>query len=523
MVKLIRLSLLILITALCTTSCQYWGNSLVVGNWQVLYEKGSSLESVSKSTGWEDTSMPGMFRLPYKPVRDFQWAWLRGDFTITGDPARYVGIIPGVVYQLDRVYLNGQLIGRHEGEEFHSLIYSRSYPVPPGLLKKGRNEIYIQIGIYGREYGGITREVMVHTRGDYIKRRILLDFLFRQMPIGMVVFLFAQLAFNIILFLWKRQEKVNLYSALLCLCWISFILTIAAPYCPFSVDLRITYLWSCISLFPIFFLMFIQSFYKIYLPAYNRILIPGLLLITLLILTFQDTTSPWYPARYLGVGTLFFITPFLAYLLYRVNTLKPSRVIYVFFSFGFFPGLFITWDVVNYLWIYHEMPLVHTYTLPLFVIGIMILIGSDILKKEIKLELLYEQLRKTQVDEKRMVITSTTEEKLERVISFLKENYVSDISREGLAGAMGMSSDHMSRMFKAYTGKKINEYINELRIEDAARRIVETEDKIIDIAFSVGFESLATFNRAFLKVMGLTPSDYKKKRMEETAGGGGGS
>jgi len=63
---------------------------------------------------------------------------------------------------------------------------------------------------------------------------------------------------------------------------------------------------------------------------------------------------------------------------------------------------------------------------------------------------------------------------------------------------------------KIYTGKKINEYISELRIQDAAKRLRENKNEnVINIAFSVGFESLSTFNRTFLKIMGTTPSEYK--------------
>ena len=71
----------------------------------------------------------------------------------------------------------------------------------------------------------------------------------------------------------------------------------------------------------------------------------------------------------------------------------------------------------------------------------------------------------------------------------------------------------MSKLFYQHTGKKINDYINHLRITDAARQLAESSNgkKIIDIALSVGFDSLSTFNRAFKNVFNLTPSEYKKK------------
>lgn len=110
------------------------------------------------------------------------------------------------------------------------------------------------------------------------------------------------------------------------------------------------------------------------------------------------------------------------------------------------------------------------------------------------------------------VITAQTEEKIKQAAEYLKNNYLRDISREGLAASLDISPNHLGKFFKIYTGKKINEYISELRIRDAAKRLKESQNEnVINIAFSVGFESLSTFNRAFLKIMGTTPSEYKDK------------
>lgn len=108
------------------------------------------------------------------------------------------------------------------------------------------------------------------------------------------------------------------------------------------------------------------------------------------------------------------------------------------------------------------------------------------------------------------VVTSWTEEKIKRALAYIDNNYTSHISRENLAASLDVSPNHMGKYFKIITGKRINEYINELRIDDAARMLGEQKsEKVITIAFSVGFESLTTFNRTFLRVMGVTPSDYR--------------
>ena len=73
-----------------------------------------------------------------------------------------------------------------------------------------------------------------------------------------------------------------------------------------------------------------------------------------------------------------------------------------------------------------------------------------------------------------------------------------------------MSPDHFSRMFKKHTGKRINDYINELRIENTARMLLESEIKIIDAAFDSGFNNLSSFYKEFLKIKGVTPSRFRK-------------
>jgi len=110
------------------------------------------------------------------------------------------------------------------------------------------------------------------------------------------------------------------------------------------------------------------------------------------------------------------------------------------------------------------------------------------------------------------VITDQTEKKIKQAAEYLNINYLSDISREGLAASLDISPNYLGKLFKIYTGRTIGEYISELRIREAANRLLENkDDNVITIAFSVGFESLSTFNRAFLKIMGCTPSGYKEQ------------
>ena len=101
---------------------------------------------------------------------------------------------------------------------------------------------------------------------------------------------------------------------------------------------------------------------------------------------------------------------------------------------------------------------------------------------------LYQRMIDRNVPERRQSVTQNIEEKMKKAIAFIRENYQSDISREWLAASLNMHPDSFGRFFKLYTNKKISEFINELRVIEASRRLGETDTNIIDIAFAVGFE-----------------------------------
>ncbi|MCP4137762.1 MAG: helix-turn-helix transcriptional regulator [bacterium] len=503
--------LFILCSLFFTGACANTGKDLHIREWSVWYSQDSSLKKASLQEEWQQLEFPAMFRLPYKPVDGFQHIWLRGEFTAAESPEQYYGLSCGLVYYTNVTYINGHKIGEYTQQEMHSLHHPGNYKIPAGIINPGKNHLYIYLGTFGKEYGGIPGSVRLLDRETFIKQRILDRFIFLQLPVGIIIFLMGQVIFHLIFFIWNRKELINIHTVAIFACWIWYIFLVFPPYFPFSNDFRITFLWACPSLFSIFYFLFIQSFYKIYLSNYNRVIIPVLLLVSGIIIFNPNTISNGYPARILGTISMFSVIFLLIHTIYKLNTIKPDRAVYLLIIFGICPGAFIAWDVVNYLWIFHYPPLTHTYTIPLFSIIVIIRIIREHIKNKIDLNTLYQKLERPEKSAARkMTITSSTEEKLEQIIAFLKENYMSDISREGLAHSTGISPDHMSRMFLAYTGKKINDYINELRIEQAAKELRETNRKIIEIAFSTGFESLATFNRIFLKITGQTPSEYRK-------------
>jgi AraC-like DNA-binding protein len=80
-----------------------------------------------------------------------------------------------------------------------------------------------------------------------------------------------------------------------------------------------------------------------------------------------------------------------------------------------------------------------------------------------------------------------------------------------LAAGIGVSVAYLCRLFKAYTGKTVIGYLVERRIQAAMWKLREEDTKIISIALACGFNDLAYFNRAFKRIVGTTPSGYRRK------------
>lgn len=98
---------------------------------------------------------------------------------------------------------------------------------------------------------------------------------------------------------------------------------------------------------------------------------------------------------------------------------------------------------------------------------------------------------------------------MKKVIKYINDHYMTEISWDDLAKSVGIQSDSLGIQFKKYTGYRLEDYINELRVNEAARRLREEETHIIDVAFDVGFNRVKTFNRIFSKYMNESPCNYR--------------
>lgn len=114
-------------------------------------------------------------------------------------------------------------------------------------------------------------------------------------------------------------------------------------------------------------------------------------------------------------------------------------------------------------------------------------------------------------DNTRNAISHTLSNQLQPVITFLQENYQQPITLEELASIIHLSEGQLCRSFKHLTGMSPFAYLVRYRILQSCRELSFTNKKITDIATTHGFNNISYYNRAFLKVMNMTPTEYRRQ------------
>ena len=104
-----------------------------------------------------------------------------------------------------------------------------------------------------------------------------------------------------------------------------------------------------------------------------------------------------------------------------------------------------------------------------------------------------------------------------KVKQFITEHAAEDIRLETLASLAGMAPSAFSRFFRQRTGRTVMDYVIDIRLGNAARMLVDTNQNISEICYACGFNNLSNFNRIFKAKRGYTPRDFRtifrKKRV----------
>ncbi|GGJ98353.1 hypothetical protein GCM10007063_20830 [Lentibacillus kapialis] len=132
-----------------------------------------------------------------------------------------------------------------------------------------------------------------------------------------------------------------------------------------------------------------------------------------------------------------------------------------------------------------------------------LIIGYVINSSELIIEEDKYKNRKTLVEKK-------IDNRVKTVIDYMINHPEKKICIDEMGSMVDISSSSLRRLFKLHTGKSPGAFLIELKMTYAARSLLESDESISYIGYSLGFEDMNYFSRVFKKHFGVTPSSYRK-------------
>ena len=105
-----------------------------------------------------------------------------------------------------------------------------------------------------------------------------------------------------------------------------------------------------------------------------------------------------------------------------------------------------------------------------------------------------------------------------RALALIHERPAEDWTLELLGEKSGLSRSVLHERFVQFLGQPPMQYLAHWRMQLAAGRLRDSDAKILDIALDVGYESEAAFSRAFKRMVGVTPGEWRRAHQAPTAG-----
>ena len=105
--------------------------------------------------------------------------------------------------------------------------------------------------------------------------------------------------------------------------------------------------------------------------------------------------------------------------------------------------------------------------------------------------------------------------KIMPIIEYIENNYYTIVSLEEISDVLHMNKNYICKIFKAATGKTVMDYLNFVRVEHS-KDLIKSGLPIYDISESVGFSSQSYFNKVFKKYILCSPTQYKKRFVDNT-------
>lgn len=99
-------------------------------------------------------------------------------------------------------------------------------------------------------------------------------------------------------------------------------------------------------------------------------------------------------------------------------------------------------------------------------------------------------------------------------LEYIEENYMQQFTIEHLANLCHWSPTHFRRVFHDIMGTSPLDYLNNTRIMKSCNLLRSTEESVLNISEMAGFHSVSSYNRCFVKIMQMSPREYRKQMQQ---------
>jgi AraC-like DNA-binding protein len=104
----------------------------------------------------------------------------------------------------------------------------------------------------------------------------------------------------------------------------------------------------------------------------------------------------------------------------------------------------------------------------------------------------------------------SNDKKIEKVMDYVQRNYRTKFRAKEVAGLINMSEAGFSRFFKSRTEANFTEFVNDIRLSEARKLLIETKKSIQDISIDCGYDNLSYFNRQFKSHNNMSPKVFRE-------------
>jgi AraC-like DNA-binding protein len=496
------------------------------GRWELIHGDDPAFAHDSRPVpAPEEIILPGYWPGAMNRNRDMTaYLWLRKKIQIDQSMAGDMLVLTlGRIAVCDETYFNGVKIGG-EGRipPKGSLLYeaawlaNRMYHVPASLVRAGGDNI-IAVRVFSHMVTGMSGSPKLTAFGSWSRLSELMDDLPSMLNIGFFLLNSLLVALLLIIFSAQKRKKEFAFATALIL-MVALIHFLIFGIIRVNGFVLMKTLLGGILLGYLIFTLLVQYFFSVKIFSVPVAFSAASAATVAWIVIAPDSLHlmNWSAYAVLAV-ILAMITYCLILFIYSVIR-DPYR---------FWPLIIITVSLVAccilivaalYSSRVYEFYRYMVFQLPLALLGAMLIFLFDFksVQKEKKsltqvLMRTTQQLNRLKNGPARENVKPGPREVIYDVIEYLDMNYMESYNRKALAQRFNLNEDYIGQLFKKTTGTSISNYIYDRRIDAAALLVRDTNSKIIDIAYHVGFDNLTHFYRCFRKKTGMTPKDYRSE------------